>query len=201
MDAIGSWMTGKPRLSSFITKGHEFHLGRLPLSRLIFNRWVAWYLMAVIVLSITFLLNQFAQIVLILIVSPLVGVILLANILEMDEVLPSLFKFSRQRIGQVLVIVGVLLLIFLIVLGAEVLIIGPDLRTDGLHGILAPKVLGLSARPVMIYDLDEIEEPLGALYLGGNADLYVLYDPCKEIVRFIPVGSSRVEHIDQVTCR
>lgn len=53
----------------------------------------------------------------------------------------------------------------------------------------------------MIYDLDEKNEPLEALYLGGNADLYVLYDPCKEIIRFIPVGSSRVEHIDQVTCR
>ena len=59
--------------------------------------------------------------------------------------LPSLFKFSRQSIGRVLVIVGVLLLIFLIVLGAEVLIIGQDLRTDGLHGILAPKVLDLGA--------------------------------------------------------
>jgi len=59
--------------------------------------------------------------------------------------LPSLFKFSRQSIGRILVIAGVLLLIFLIVLGAEVLIIGLDLRTDGLHGILAPKVLDLGA--------------------------------------------------------
>jgi len=59
--------------------------------------------------------------------------------------LPSLFKFSRQSIGRILVIAGVLLLIFLIVLGAEVLIIGLDLRTDGLHGILGPKVLDLGA--------------------------------------------------------
>lgn len=93
------------------------------------------------------------------------------------------------------------MLIFLLLLGTEVLIIGPELRVDGLHGILAPKVLDLGARPVMIYGLDEKNEPLGVLYLGGNADLYVLYDPCKEIVRFITVGSSRVEHIDQVTCR
>jgi hypothetical protein len=41
---------------------------------------------------------------------------------------------------------------------------------------------------------------LGALYLGGNADLYVLYDPCVETVRFVPVGSSRVMFIDEVTC-
>ena len=38
-------------------------------------------------------------------------------------------------------------------------------------------------------------------YLGSNADLFVLYDPCKEIVRLIPVGSPRVEHINKVTCR
>lgn len=51
-----------------------------------------------------------------------------------------------------------------------------------------------------LYDLDGILEPLGALYLGGNADLYVLYDPCAEIVRMVPVGSSRVELVDRVTC-
>jgi hypothetical protein len=52
----------------------------------------------------------------------------------------------------------------------------------------------------MLYDLDEKQEPLGALYLGGNADLYVLYDPCEEAVKLVPVGSSRVEVIDQVIC-
>ena len=62
-------------------------------------------------------------------------------------------------------------------------------------------MLGLSARPVIVYDLDERHEPLGALYLGGNAELYVLYDPCVETVRFVPVGSSRVELVDQVTCQ
>ncbi|MFC2053456.1 hypothetical protein ACFLV7_04040 [Chloroflexota bacterium] len=54
---------------------------------------------------------------------------------------------------------------------------------------------------MMLYDLDEVHEPLGALYLGGNADLYVLYDPCAETVRLVPVGASRVELIDQVECR
>ena len=96
---------------------------------------------------------------------------------------------------------GILFLVFLVVLGSEVFIKGPDLRADGMHGILAPQVLGLSARPIMLYDLDGNLEPLGALYLGGNADLYVLYDLCTEIVRFAPVGSTRVELIDQVTCQ
>jgi DNA-binding NarL/FixJ family response regulator len=102
--------------------------------------------------------------------------------------------------GRVLVTVGAFLLIFLVALSAEVMVEGPDLRTDGMHGSLAPKALGLYARPMMIFDLDEKEEPLGALYLGGNADLYVLYDPCVETVRFVPVGSSRVMFIDEVTC-
>ena len=93
------------------------------------------------------------------------------------------------------------MVLFLLALGAEVLIKGPDLRADGLHGILAPKVLGLSAKPVMLFDLDEKHEPLGALYLGGNADLYVLYDPCEETVRLVPVGASRVQLIDRVDCR
>ena len=59
----------------------------------------------------------------------------------------------------------------------------------------------LSARPVVLYDLDGNLEPLGALYLGGNADLYVLYDPCARTTRLVPVGSSRVEMVDQVSCR
>jgi hypothetical protein len=67
--------------------------------------------------------------------------------------------------------VKALLLIFLVALSVEVQVEGPDQRTDGLHGWLAPKALGLSARPVMISDLDKKNEPLEALYLGGNADL------------------------------
>ena len=61
-------------------------------------------------------------------------------------------------------------------------------------------MLDLSAKPVRIFDLDEKQPPLEALYLGGNADLYVLYDPCKKTVRMIPVGSSRVEYIKIVEC-
>jgi hypothetical protein len=36
------------------------------------------------------------------------------------------------------------------------------------------------------------------LYLSSNADLYVLYDPCVETVRLVPVGSSRVELVSEV---
>lgn len=134
-------------------------------------QWAAWSLLALWVLSITFLLNQLAQVVLIMLVGPFVGIVVLANILGLDEELPDLLKMSGDKSGRVLVVVGLLLLLFMVVLGAEVLIRGADLRTDGLHGILAPKVLDLDAHPVMLNDLDEKYEPLGALYLGGNADL------------------------------
>jgi hypothetical protein len=94
----------------------------------------------------------------------------------------------------------ILVIFFLVVVGAEIWIKGPDLRTDGVHGLLAPQLLGFTARPMVLYDLDGNLEPLGALYIGGNADLYVLYDPCAETVRLVPVGSSRVEMVDEVTC-
>ncbi|MGD9092522.1 MAG: hypothetical protein PVF74_06720 [Anaerolineales bacterium] len=54
---------------------------------------------------------------------------------------------------------------------------------------------------MILCDLDGNLDPLGALYLGGNADLYVLYDPCTETVRLVPVGSSRVEWLEKIICR
>jgi hypothetical protein len=61
-------------------------------------------------------------------------------------------------------------------------------------------MLDLGANPVRLTDIDGNFEPIEALYLGGNADLYVLFDPCEQITRMVPVGSSRVEVIDKVSC-
>jgi hypothetical protein len=38
--------------------------------------------------------------------------------------------------------------------------------------------------------------------VGARRDFerHVLYDPCEQITRMIPVGSSRVEVIDKVLC-
>jgi hypothetical protein len=124
----------------------------------------------------------------------------LASPLDLSDELPERLHLPHLEPGRVIAFLGIVMLVFLLVLGMEVLILGPDLRADGIHGVLAPTVLGLRARPVMLYDLEERQEPLGALYLGGNADLYVLYDPCTETIRFVPVGSSRVGQIDEVTC-
>ena len=197
---IAAWISHRSGLTKIYNRAYNFHLGKLSIGKFLFSHWVGWFGLALIVLSIAFLLNQFVELILIMVVGPMIGVVLLANFLGLDDNLPVFLKLPRERNGLILVIMGVLILLFLGVLGGEVFVRGPDLRTDGVHGILVTKVLDVSARPVMLYDLDEKQEPLGALYLGGNADLYVLYDPCEEAVRLVPVGSSRVEVIDQVIC-
>jgi DNA-binding NarL/FixJ family response regulator len=199
--AIGKWIADQPRLARIVNKLRSLHLGKLPVGRLLINYWVAWVLGLIVFLSISVLLTRLMPLIMVLFVGPSVAIILIANVLDLDDALPSLLHLPHLDSWRVLGFLGLILIVFLLALGAEVLIKGPDLRPDGLHGILAPKVLGFSAIPVMLYDLDEQYEPLGALYLGGNADLYVLYDPCAETVRLVPVGASRVELIDQVDCR
>jgi DNA-binding NarL/FixJ family response regulator len=199
--AIGDWGSARPPLASTVAKARGLCVGKLPVGRLVFNRLVAWVLLALVVLSIMLLLTQFVPLIVVLFFGPATGIVLLANLFDLDDELPEALHLPHLEAGRVLGFLGLVIIVFLLALGTEVWILGPDLRTDGLHGVLAPEVLGFRARPVMLYDLDEKQESLGALYLGGNADLYVLYDPCAETVRFVPVGSSRVELIDQVTCR
>ena len=201
LDAIGAWTEEQPRFTGPVGKAQALHLGKLPVGRILFNRWVAWALVAMLVLSVMLLLARLMPLIVVLFFGPAVGIVLLANLLGLDDELPEALHLPHLEPWRVLGFLGLVLIVFLLALGTEVLVTGPDLRTDGLHGVMAPQVLGFRARPIMLYDLDEKQEPLGALYIGGNGDLYVLYDPCAETVRFVPVGSSRVELIDQVTCR
>ena len=66
-----------------------------------------------------------------------------------------------------IVFFGPIVGLILLAIGTEVWIRSPDLRTDGLHGVLAPQALGFKASPVILSDLDDKQEPPGALYLGG----------------------------------
>ena len=198
---ISKWISTQPRLARTVDKLRSLRLGKLPVGRLLISYWVAWVLLALLVLLIMVFIFKIMPLVMVMFIGPAVIIILIANVLDLDDALPNLFHLPHLDSWRVLGFLGLVLVIFLLAVGAEVLIMGPDLRTDGLHGIIAPQVLGFSAKPVMLYDLNEQHEPLGALYLGGNADLYVLYDPCVETVRLVPVGSSRVELIDQVDCR
>jgi hypothetical protein len=157
-------------------------------------------LLALILLSSLFALTRFMPLIMIVLVGPTVAVLLLANMLDLGSELPAVLHLSEQRASKVIFFFAVVMVAFVLILGIEVWMLGPDLQTDGLHGLLAPEVLDFGAQPVLIHDLDGNFEPLGVLYLGGNADLYVLYDVCTENVRFVPVGSSRVEFIDEITC-
>lgn len=128
-----------------------------------------------------------------------VSFLLIAHLMRSTEFLPAWLCISKERIRSALMTFGCAVLTLFIVMIVEVRQ-GPDLREDGVHGLVAPKVLGLSARPATITDLDGKRDPISALYVGGNADLYVLYDPCEKVVRLVPVGSSRVKMIDRVEC-
>jgi len=196
VETLGKWIEKKtPSTAAWVQKAQRYRLGRL-----VFNQWVARGLMALLVVTILVLLTQIFTLVMRIFLGPVVGIILLANLLDLDQELPGALQLPHLDSRRILVFLGVVVLFFLLVIGTEVWIMGPDLRTDGLHGILAPEALGFSARPVTLIDLDGNLEPLGALYLGGNADLYVLYDICTKSLRYVPVGSSRVEFVDRVVC-
>jgi DNA-binding NarL/FixJ family response regulator len=196
VEAVRQWIEeDHPSIAEWVTKARRRRLGRL-----VFNNWVARGLMTLILLFFLTWLNSIFPLIMVVFLGPVVGVLLLANILDLDQELPEALHLPHLGARRVVVFFAVVIILFLMIIGAEVWIRGPVLRPDGLHGFLAPEVLGFRARPVTLYDLDGNLEPLGALYLGGNADLYVLYDPCAETVRMVPVGSSRVELVDRVIC-
>jgi CheY-like chemotaxis protein len=201
LKALSKWIAGRPQLAKGLARLRGLRLGKLPVGKLIVNKWVAWVLGLLLVLSVMFLLTRLMPLIMVLFFGPAVAIILVANVLNLDDELPDFLHLPHLDSWRVLGYFGLILIVFFLALGAEVMMLEPDLRADGLHGVLAPRVLGFRAKPMMLYDLEEKHEPLGALYLGGNADLYVLYDPCAESVKFVPVSSSRVELVDRVDCR
>ena len=196
VETIGKWIEKKlPSTAAWVEKAQRYRLGRL-----VFNQWVARGLMTLLLVTVLVSLTHYFHMIMGIFLGPVVALILLANLLDLDQELPDALRLPHLGSRRVIVFLGLVIIVFLFVIGTEVWIMGPDLRTDGLHGFLAPEALGFSAKPVILIDLDGNLEPLGALYLGGNADLYVLYDTCTETVRLVPVGSSRVELVDRVEC-
>ena len=86
-------------------------------------------------------------------------------------------------------------------LTVEVMAVGPHFGTKGAEGIIAPTVLGFRVQPMRWIDVDADGKEQDVLYLGGNADLYVLIDPCNDDeTLFVSVGATRLVVIDEVSC-
>jgi hypothetical protein len=173
------------------------------------NRGIAWIgrhrraaavVLSAAVLLITAILAAVADLVLVLLVAPVVLTSLLAELLNISDDLPRVLRMPDLKRGPTIAGSLAAILLFLTVLSIEVAIVGPDLRVDGAHGFIAPRVLGFSATPMYAVDVDGSREPREVLYLGGNADLYVLVNPCNDDVNYVSVGSTQLQVIDIVDC-
>ena len=200
MRMIGNWLNVQSRAMKIITKGQKIKIGKLSIGKLLFGHWTERLIIVVVVLITTLPLNLTGGKMISLFIGVVMALVFLAHIIGIKDELPTFLKMIDNEVKPNLLLLAGLSLIFVFVVGIEVYVIGPDLRTDGLHGFLAPEVLGFSAQPAMLYDVGGKYQPLGVLYLGGNGDRNVLYDPCTKTVRFFPVSSSSVELIEEVQC-
>ena len=171
------------------------------------RRWLARHRrlarigMAILIVTALSTFTAFAEIVMALFVGPIVALLLAAKAFDIDDELPRALRPTRLNPGRTAIGAGAVLLFGLTVLSAEVIAVGPQFAQNGAAGIIAPRVLGFSATPVMHIEVDGSREPRPLLYLGGNADLYVLVDPCDgDKVEIVSVGSSRLNVIDTVPC-
>lgn len=174
--------------------------GRGPLEPFLAHRARAQIVLSILWLAVAAVMAIGPDAGLVFFVGPVVTVSVLARALGANDELPPVLRIegisARAVVGG-----GILVLIlFVSALVYETIVVGPDLRRDGVHGWIAPRVLGISAQPMTSYDLNTGAQK-DVLYLGGNADLYVLVDPCRGFeIEMVSVGSHRLVVIDEVTC-
>ena len=176
-------------------------IDRGPVAWLFEHRRFAQLVMSVAVLAITLFLSIGPDLTLVVIIGPIMTISIVAKAADLNDELPPYLRIEHIRPLRLLVVTGTALVILLTALAAEALLIGPDLGSRGAGGYIAPKILGFKAQPVRAFDLTSESEPREVLYLGGNADLYVLVDPCNnEEVEMVPVSTRRLVVIDEITC-
>ncbi len=162
---------------------------------------LAWGALLVVTVASVGFLVLYADLVLALFVGPTVVIAVIAAMLDLTSGLPPAMRLTRfhgRRFAIVTIVGGFALLV---VLSTEALVWGPGFGSRGVDGLLVHRLIGFRAQPVLVIDADGERDPCQLLYLGGNADLYVLVDPCHgDDVEMISVGSSRLEVIDRVTC-
>ena len=187
---IGTWLD--------MLRGSKFNRGIL--GDFLRRRKLAYVSVSTLWLILASWMAVGSDLVLVAIVGPLAAVSIIAKATGASEELPRVIRI--EAISLPAAVIGALLmsLIFIGVLAYEVHIVGPDLRTDGDHGYIAPRVLGVNAIPVQATTI-ETGEVSEVLYMGGNADLYVLVDVCdNDRVDYVSVSTQRLVVIDEVTC-
>ena len=164
------------------------------------HRKVAYVTVSILWLVLAAVMAVGSDLLLIVVVGPIVTVSIIATAVGASEELPRIIRIESISLPAAIIGALVMSLIFVGELAYEVQIVGPDLRTDGDHGYLAPRVLGVNAIPVKATTLGtgEVSE---VLYLGGNADLYVLVDVCdNDRVDYVSVSTQHLVVIDEVSC-
>lgn len=170
-----SWIPGRPRL--------------------------ARALLFMVVLAAVGLLAWRLDLILILIIAPAILLAILAVTLDITAELPPFLRLTGLKPRRLVAGGLAIAFAFLAILGSEALVRGPSFGPRGAEGILLHRVIGFRTQPVLAINVGGNREPREVLYLGGNADLYVLVDPCdNDRVEYVSVGAHRLEVIDEVTC-
>ena len=116
-------------------------------------------LLASPVLAIGLILSIGPDALLVLVIGPVVAVAALARALGLSDELPEVLRLEQLNPGRVLIGGTLAVALFFGLLILESMVVGPDLRADGAHGWLTPKVLGFNAQPMRAFDVDAGGEP------------------------------------------
>ena len=177
------------------------NVDRGPVTWLLDHRPLARAMVSAAVLTLTLFLSVGPDLVLVFIIGPIMTISIIARVLDLNDELPPILRIEHIGPPRLLTLGATALLVVLTGLAAESLFVGPDLGTRGAGGYIAPSILGFNAQPVRAIDLTTDSQPKELLYLGGNADLYVLVDPCNDSeVEMVPVSTRRLVVIDEITC-
>jgi MFS family permease len=157
------------------------------------------FALGVLLIAAAAALLVFRPVVLALIVGPFVAVVVLANVIGFSDRLPPSLGLAWSDARRAALLASCLAIALLLFLGIE-LARGPDIRRDGLHGFLAPEVMGDDVVPVRLTGTADEPFTLEAILLGAVSSRYVLYDPCAKVVVHVPASAVTADVIDEVAC-
>lgn len=97
--AIGKWIENQfPSIAAWVVNAQRYRLGRL-----VFNQWVARGLMSLLLVTVLVLLTHYFHLIMGIFLGPIVGLILLANLLDLDQELPDALHLPHLGARRVIV--------------------------------------------------------------------------------------------------